>query len=101
MVHQSKSTWRRVVLVALTSCIAALTLFAGLALLLNSGLQLAALVVLGEAPLWLYLAVSFVVLGVVVPLGATPPILLYGDAVARHRDEESETRTEPADAAVG
>lgn len=57
-------------------------LFSALAALINSALQLAVLVVLGGAPLWIYLTASFAVLGLVVPLVATPAILLYGDAAA-------------------
>ena len=63
-------------------------LFSALAALINSALQLALLVMLGGAPLWIYLAVSFAVLGLVVPLVATPSVLLYGDAAADHRDAE-------------
>lgn len=71
--------WRTAVTVAL---------FAGLAALVNSALQLVLLLVLGGAPLWFYLAVSFAVVGLVVPLVTTPAILLYGDAVAEHRESE-------------
>jgi len=57
-------------------------LFSGLAGLINSALQLVVLVAFAGVPLWLYLVVSFIVLGIVVPLVATPALLLYGDAVA-------------------
>lgn len=62
-------------------------LFAGFAALINSVLQLGLLIVLSGAPLWVYLAVSFAVLGLVVPLVATPAILLFGDAAARHAED--------------
>ncbi len=62
-------------------------LFGTLAFLVNSLEQLGLLVVLGSSvPLWLYLAISFVATGLVVPLVATPAILLYGDAAAEYRD---------------
>ena len=65
-------------------------LFAGIALLVNSAVQLGLLVVLSGLPLWVYLSISFVATGLVVPLVATPAILLYGDAAAEHaaRDDD-------------
>ncbi len=70
---------------------AMLSLFAGLAFVVNNGLQLLLLIVLGSAvPLWLYLAITFVATGLVVPLVATPSILLYGDAAAEFEDERGE-----------
>jgi hypothetical protein len=66
------------------------TLFGGLAFLLNSVVQLGLLVVLSGLPLWLYLSISFVATGLVVPLVATPAILLYGDAAAERRGDEDE-----------
>lgn len=67
-------------------------LFSSLAAVINSALQLALLVVLSSAPLWFYLVVSFAVIGLVVPLVATPPLLLYGDAAAEHRNAGIEQR---------
>ena len=69
------------------------TLFGALAFLVNSALQLGMLVVLSGLPLWLYLAVSFVATGLVVPLVATPAILLYGDAAAAHHDCDDDVVT--------
>ena len=67
---------------------ALLSLFTGLAFVVNTGLQLLLLIVLGSAvPLWLYLAITFVATGLVVPLVATPSILLYGDAAAAFDDD--------------
>jgi hypothetical protein len=63
-------------------------LFSALATLINSALQLTLLVILGGAPLWFYLAVSFAVIGLVVPLVATPSIFLFGDAAAARGDAE-------------
>jgi hypothetical protein len=77
-----------------------LGLFGVLAFLVNSVLQLGLLVVLGSLPLWLYLSISFVATGLVVPLVATPAILLYGDAAAEHRDGGGEDVTSERDDAV-
>ena len=66
-----------------------LALFSLLATVINTALQLVLLVVLSGAPLWLYLAISFAATGVVVPLVATPAVLLYGNAAAEARDGAS------------
>ncbi|MGB3409743.1 MAG: hypothetical protein WBA45_00995 [Microthrixaceae bacterium] len=58
-------------------------LFSLLAFLVNAAVQLGLLILLSGVPLWLYSAVSFLGIGLVVPMVATPAILLYGDAVAR------------------
>jgi len=68
-------------------------LFGLLAFLMNTMVQLGLLVVLGGWPLWLYLSISFVATGLVVPLVATPGILLYGDAAAEHRGGDDEDVT--------
>ena len=57
-----------------------LLVFVGFAV--NSVLQLGLLVVLTGFPLWVYVAVSFLAAGLVLPMVTTAPILLYGDAVA-------------------
>ena len=59
-----------------------LVVFGALAFALNSALQLILLFALSGVPLWAYLSLAFLVVGVVVPLLATPPILLYGDAAS-------------------
>ena len=63
-------------------------LFSGLAVLINSTLQLVMLIVLSGIPLWAYVSVSFVGIGLVIPLIAIPPILLYGDAATRFDDPD-------------
>jgi hypothetical protein len=63
-------------------------LFSAIAALVSSTTQLLLLLVLSGLPLWAYVAVSFAALGVVVPLVATSPILLYGDAAARVASDE-------------
>lgn len=59
-----------------------LALFSVLAAVLNGALQLGLLLLLSNLPLWAYLAISFAALGLVVPLLATPAVLLYGDAAS-------------------
>lgn len=75
-------------------------LFSGLAGLIDSALQLVVLVVFAGVPLWLYLVVSFVVLGLVVPLVATPALLLYGDAVAANGSGNAADAQDDADPAT-
>lgn len=82
-----KGRWWRTALTVL--------LFAGLAFLINSGLQLGLLILFSGAPLWAYLAISFAVLGLVVPLVATPSVLLYGDAAAVHRERTGSAPNQP------
>lgn len=53
---------------------------------MNSALQLGLLIALVSIPLWAYVAVTFFVAGLVVPVVTTAPVLLYGDAVARSND---------------
>ena len=68
------------------------TMFTWLAFIVNTGMQLILLILLGSAvPLWLYLAISFLVTGLVVPLVATPAILLYGDAAAEFAERSDGT----------
>ncbi len=57
----------------------------GLAALINSAIQLGLLVALGRLPLWGYVAITFLATGLMVPMVATGPILLYGDAAGTDR----------------
>ena len=75
-------------------------LFSGLAVFINSTVQLLLLIVLSGIPLWAYLSVSFIAIGLVVPLVSIPPILLYGDAAARIDDPSSGVRHRMTDATV-
>lgn len=61
-------------------------LLTGIAALLNSGFQLLLLIGLAGMPLWLYTAVAFLITGLVIPMAATAPVLLYGDAAAVHQE---------------
>ena len=71
-----------------------------LATLANAALQLGLLVLLDGVPLWAYVAVTFLVTGLVVPMVATAPVLLYGDAVAVERevDDRADAERRPDDA---
>ena len=59
--------------------------------LINSALQLGLLIGLSGFPLWVYVALAFLVTGLVLPMIATGPILLYGDAVAGSSPDQNET----------
>lgn len=63
-----------------------LLILLGLASLINSALQLGLLVALTGVPLWGYVAITFLATGLLVPMVATGPILLYGDAARADRD---------------
>lgn len=66
----------------------------GLAFVVNSALQLGLLILLSGLPLWGYVAATFLVTGLVIPLIATAPVLLYGDAAATHKELGSGERRE-------
>ena len=68
-----------------------LVVFVALAFALNSALQLTLLLLLSGVPLWAYLSLAFLLVGVVVPLVATPPILLYGDAASGRSSHDRST----------
>ncbi|WP_420453590.1 hypothetical protein [Ilumatobacter sp.] len=70
---------------------ATLLVLVALAALLNSALQLGLLVLLDGVPLWSYVAITFLATGLFVPMVATAPALLYGDAAAI--DDEARRRS--------
>ncbi len=56
--------------------------FVAIAFVLNSALQILLLIGFSGLALWLFVAVAFLITGLIVPMAATAPVLLYGDAAA-------------------